>query len=95
MNLAELKEIIEDFSIDGDKIYIKKDLYKAIDVIKTHFSFDILKNITAIDNMENGIELIYSLYSTSDDEELLISISTNDCMESVSAIFDSAVADEK
>ena len=53
-----------------------------------------LKNITAVDN-GNEIELIYHLYNLEDDENLLVSISTNDEIESVSEIFDSAIADEK
>ena len=95
MDLAKLKELIEDLDIKGDKISIKRDLYKTVEYIKTYFHFDMLKNITAIDNIEKGIELVYCFYSTTDDEDVLLSISTQDYVESISELYDSAVADEK
>ena len=74
------------------------DLGKAFEkykhLIKDFYNFKMLKNITAVDN-GNEIELIYHLYNLEDDENLLVSISTNNEIESVSEIFDSAIADEK
>ena len=55
-----------------------------------------LKEIIAIDNLNTGIELIYRLYSIANEEDVLVSINTsNEEVESVSDIFDSATADEK
>ena len=54
-----------------------------------------LKSITAFDNKEAGIELLYNLFNIEDEEEILVSISVQDEAESVSKLFDSAVADEK
>ena len=54
-----------------------------------------LKEIIAVDNKDSGIELIYVLYSAENEEEVKISITVENQAESVSKIFDSAVADEK
>ena len=78
----------------NDKLVIKDNLVKTINFLKDFYNFKMLKNITAVDN-GNEIELIYHLYNLEDDENLLVSISTNNEIESVSEIFDSAIADEK
>ena len=94
MNTDKLREIFDKFEIINDKLVIKNDLIKTINFLKDFYNFKMLKNITAVDN-GNEIELIYHLYNLEDDENLLVSISTNDEIESVSEIFDSAIADEK
>lgn len=95
MNWLELNNIFKDCEIIGEKLVVKSDLAKIIEFVKDNYNFNILKNITAVDNKEFGIELIYRLLNIEDEEELLISISTQKEAESVSKIFDSAVADEK
>ncbi len=71
-------------------------MIRILDLIKKTYGFILLKDITAVDNRSNGVELIYRLYSPEDDENVVISITAIDNkMESVSEIFDSAVADEK
>lgn len=94
MNTDKLREILDKFEIINDKLVIKNDLIKTINFLEDFYNFKMLKNITAVDN-GNEIELIYHLYNLEDDENLLVSISTNDEIESVSEIFDSAIADEK
>ena len=69
-------------------------MYNTISLIKNNYGFNILRDITAVDNKENGIELIYRLHSVENDEDVLISITTDTEIESVSKIFDSAIADE-
>ena len=60
-----------------------------------NYPYDILKEIIALHNPDGRIELIYNLYSTVDEETLLISILLDgDEAESVTDIFDSAIADE-
>ena len=93
-NLNELINIFKDCELQNEKIVIKSDLYNTISLIKNNYGFNILKDITAVDNKENGIELIYRLHSVEIDEDVLISITTDAEIESVSKIFDSAIADE-
>ena len=95
MNWLELNNIFKDCEIIGEKLVVKSDLAKIVEFVKDNYNFNILKSITAVDNKEFGIELIYRLLNIEDEEELLISISTQKEAESVSKIFDSAVADEK
>ena len=95
MNLDKLKDIFNNAEIVGNKIVVKSDLVKMLNLIKTEYGFNLLKEIIAIDNCESGVELIYRIYSPENNEDVLISISTDNEMESVSKIFDSAVADEK
>ena len=95
MNINDIKNIFENSELIGEKIVIKSDLAKTIEFVKNNYNFDLLKEIVAIDYKELGIELTYRLYSTVNEESVLISIFVNDFAESVSKIFDSAVADEK
>ncbi len=95
MNWTEFKNIFNDTEIIGEKLVIKQNVAGTLNFIKENYHFDILKNITAVDLKENGIELIYNLYNTEDEENLLISVITKGEVESVSSIFDSATADEK
>ena len=95
MNINELKNILGECELDGEKILVKSDLLKTLEFIKNNYSFDVLKEIVAVDNKEMGIELIYRLFSVENEEEVLVSISVKDEAESVTSIFDSATADEK
>lgn len=95
MDINNLKNIFENCELCDDKIVVKSDSFKIIEFVKNHYKCDILKDITAVDNRENGIELIYRLYSTEHNEEVLISVNVNGEAESVTKLFDSATADEK
>ena len=95
MNWTEFKNIFNDTEIVGDKLFVKSDLEKALRFIKDNYHFDMLKSITALDNKEAGIELVYNLYNLEDEEDFFVSIIVKDEAESVSKLFDSAVADEK
>lgn len=95
MNIEELKNIFGDCELTPDKIILKSNLKKTLDFVKQNYGFDLLKEIIVVDNKENGIELTYHLYSTEDEEDVLIAINVKDEAESVSEIFDSAIADEK
>ena len=81
--------------IAGEKIIIHDKLFERVKYIKEVFKFDILKDITAVDLKEKGIELNYRLYSTSDNEEAIVTICVKDEIESITSLFDSATADEK
>ena len=94
MNRADFEEIFDDVEICGKKVLIKKDLAKTIAYVKDNYGFSMLKEITAVDCMEQGIELIYHLYSVENEEDLVLSITVNNEAESISHIFDSAIADE-
>ena len=95
MNIDELKNILGECELNGEKIVIKSDLLKTLEFIKNNYSFNVLKEIVAVDNKEMGIELIYRLFSVENEEEVLVSIIVKDEAESVTSIFDSATADEK
>ena len=95
MNIEEIKKVFDNCEIVNEKICVKSDIFRLLDFIKNNYGFDILKEIIAVDKQTDGIELIYKLFSTSDEEEALISITVIDEVESVSKIFDSAIADEK
>ena len=94
MNFEELKNIFNNIEIVAEKLVVRQELARTIAFIKENYHFDVLKNITAIDNGEET-ELVYFLYNSEDDENLQISITVKEEAESVSRIFDSAVADEK
>ena len=95
MNINELKNILGECELNGEKIVVKSDLLKTVEFIKNNYGFNVLKEIVATDNKEKGIELIYRLFSVENEEEVLVSISVKDEAESVTSIFDSATADEK
>jgi NADH:ubiquinone oxidoreductase subunit C len=96
MDINELKNIFKDCELSGEKILIKSDIARFIEFVKDNYGFNVLKEIIAIDNKDEGIELIYRLFSTDNEEEALVSIIIkNNEAESVSKIFDSACADEK
>ena len=95
MNWQEFNNIFKDSELVGEKIIIKTQVAYALDFIKNNYGFEILKEIIAVDNQEEGFELIYKLYSFEDDEDVLISTFVVNEAESVSKIFDSAIADEK
>jgi NADH:ubiquinone oxidoreductase subunit C len=94
MNFEELKNIFNNVEYFGEKLVVKQELARTITFIKENYHFDVLKNITAVDGGEE-IELIYFLYNSEDDENLQISTTVKEEAETVSRIFDSAVADEK
>lgn len=95
MNWIEFNKIFNESELVDDKIVIKSQLAKTLDFIKNNYHFEVLKEIIAVDNKEFGIELIYKLYSIEDEEDVLISITVEKEAESVSSLFDSAIADEK
>ena len=95
MNWLEFNNIFNDSELIGNKIVIKSQITKVLDFVKNNYHFDILKEIIAVDNKDLGIELIYRLFSTENEEDVLISITVSKEVESVSSIFDSAIADEK
>ena len=97
MNFSEIEKIFKDCEIINDRIVIHSNLYKTLKFIKDNYHFDMLKEIVAIDNMNNNLELQYRLYSICDEENLTVSITIdiNSEVESVSSLYDSAIADEK
>ena len=95
MNINELKNILGECELNGEKIVINFHLAKTLEFIKNNYGFNILKEIIAVDNKELGIELIYRLFSVENEEEVLVSTTVKDEAESVSSVFDSAIADEK
>ena len=93
MNIEELKPILNNIYIEGNKICVNNNLHKTLAFLKDNYYYDMLKSITAVD-IKNAIELIYNLYSTENEEEVLISVKVDKEAESVSDLYDSAIADE-
>ena len=93
MDINKFKNIFEDVELSGDKIIIKNNLREAIIFIVENYSYQMLKDITAVER-KDGIELTYHLYSVEDEEDLLISIVVKNEAESIIDIFKSAIADE-
>ena len=93
MNWNEFERIFNDCELVGNKILIKSNLLEVIKFVTTEYPYNMLKQIIATDTGD-GVELIYHLYSIDDEEDLFISIVVNDEVDSVTEIFDSAIADE-
>jgi len=95
MYFLELEKLFGDCEIRDNKIIVNSNLAAVIKYIKENYGFRILKEIVAVDNNEDSIELIYRLYNFPDQEELLISTTVSNVAESITSVFDSALADEK
>lgn len=93
MNWNEFERIFNDCELVGNKILIKSNLLEVIKFVTTEYPYNMLKQIIATDTGD-GVELIYHLYSIDDEEDLFVSIVVNDEVDSVTEIFDSAIADE-
>ena len=94
MNWKEFLRVFEDCELDGNKIIIKSQLHDVIKFVVENYTYDILKEIIAVDTQEGNTELIYHMYSTADEEDLFLSITVKDEAESIVDIFKSAQADE-
>ena len=94
MNWDKFLEIFADCELLSDKILIKSRLSEAIKFVKENYHYDILKEIIAIHNPDNTIELNYHLYSTIDEENLYLTFGALDSVECVADLFPSAIADE-
>ena len=95
MDLLELKKFSDGCEIVDNKLVVSSELERTLRFIKENYHFDVLKDIKAVDLKEQGIELIYHLYNIEDEEDLYVSLNVINEAESVSSLFDSAVADEK
>ena len=89
----------EKFNInrDLDKIIVNENLLKFLDFLKNtpEYDFDMLTSIIAVD-MNDYIELIYQLYSKSNNENLSVKyIVTNNTAPSVVNVYSSADFDER
>lgn len=94
MDWDKFVKVFGDCELDGDKIIIKSRLREIIRFVKDNYPFDMLKEIIGVHKPDGFVELIYHLYSTVDEEDLLISISVMDEVETITDIFPSAIADE-
>ena len=94
MNITEFLKVFEDVALFEDKIILKKNLIETIVYLKENYGYDMLKEITAVENDDLSVELNYHLYSSRDDEDLVLSITVKNETESIAHIYDSASADE-
>ena len=94
MNWGEFLKLFNDCELVNNKIVIKSRLHEVIEYIVQNYSYDMLQEIIGIDVGDNLTELIYHLYSTKDEENIFISITVGESVESVTDIFKSAIADE-
>ena len=72
MNIQELKEKFNNIEIRNNKIYANFGLKNLLKILKENYNYTLLKEIIAVDYQENGIELIYNLYSPQKNESLKI-----------------------
>lgn len=93
MNLNELKNIIGECNLQGEKICVQHRLHDVIEFVKNNYLYKMLKSITAVD-LGDEIELIYNLFSVEDEEDVLLSIKVQNEAESIVDLFESAKADE-
>ena len=93
MNLEELKNIIGICELEENKICVKNNIRNVILFLKNNYSYNMLKSITAVD-LDGEFELIYTLYSIDDDEDVILSTKVQNEAESIADLFDSASADE-
>ena len=94
MDWNKFCKVFADCELLGNKILIKSRLHDVIEFVTDNYPYDMLKEIIAIHNQDGLVELVYHLYSTIDEENLLISILVKDRAESIVDIFESAQADE-
>ena len=94
MNVTEFLKVFDDVALFEDKIILKHNLVETVIYLKENYGYDMLKEITAVENDDMSTELNYHLYSSRDDEDLILSINVNKEAESIAHIFDSASADE-
>lgn len=94
MNWQEFERIFADCELSENKIIIKSRLREVIGFVINNYPYNMLKEIIASDKGEEGTELIYHLFSADDCEDLFISITVKDSIESITDIFKSAIADE-
>lgn len=94
MDWNKFSEVFANCELRGSKILIKSRLHDVIKFVTDNYPYDILKEIIAIHNRDGMVELVYNLYSTVDEESLLISVCVKDEAESIVDIFKSAEADE-
>lgn len=92
-NIDQFMKIFENSKMNGNKIFFDEKIYDAIKYAAQVYSFDILKEIIAVDTGA-GIELTYRLYSTVNVEEALFSTIVKSEMQTVTDIYKSAIADE-
>ena len=95
MNLTEFKNLFENCEFIDNKIIVKNNIFNVLKFIKENYSYKILKEIIANDKQNEGIELIYHLYSIDDEEDLFFVIIVQGQTESVTEIFPSAIFDER
>ena len=93
-DIREFMTSFENFTLEGQKLVSNKDIHDAIEFINKTYSYDILKSITAVDREEEGIELIYHLYSTENEEEIMLSTIVRSETSTITDIYSSAQADE-
>ena len=94
MHTREFIKIFSDVELIGNKVVLKNDIAKAIEFVKDNYGFNILKEIIAVDLGNDEIELDYNLFSVENEEDIILSIVVKNEAESISHIFDSAIADE-
>lgn len=94
MNVEEFKKMYNNCRSEGEKIVLSAGLKDALRFVTKDYSFNVLKEIVAVDKGDGEYELIYHLYSVDDEENLYLSIYVRDKAESVIDMFKSAEADE-
>ncbi len=96
IDISLLTSKFDDISVENDKINVTKNLISLLEFLKDapEYNFDMLTSIVAVD-LQDGIELIYQLYSVENSEKIEISyITKNLVAPSVVNIYNSSYFDE-
>ena len=90
----KLLNLFKDCRFENGKIITCENVPKILDLLNSDYFYDILKEIIGVDNQDGGVELIYHLYSTVNEEDLYLSKTVFNETETVTDIYPSAIADE-
>ena len=85
--IERLESFINKTEISRNKIIIKKDFVEQVAYIKEVHRFNKLKNINIEKQKENLKELNYTLYSSENEEEILIACLIKDKAESLVSLY--------
>ena len=94
MDWDKFKRVFADCELDGNKIILQSRLHEIIAFVKNNYPYDVVKEILGVHKREGRFDPINHVFSTVYQDELLISISVKDEAETITDIFESAIADE-
>ena len=95
INFDVLLSKFENVSLENNRVLVLDNLIEVLEFLKqsSEFDFDMLTSMVAID-MQSHIQLIYQLFSSSNNNALEVSYNANSSAPTVVDIYKSAYFDE-